>query len=409
MTYDVLIIGGGPGGATTAAVLAKNGIRVALIEQETSLRYHIGESQLIGIVPILHEIGAFEKIDTYGFVQKRGSTYRWGSNSQLWNIQFEEIGSYTYSYQVDRAIFDSLLLENARELGVDVIQPARFLSPIENTGRVIGAKVQIRDSHHNVHANYVVDASGQSAVISSTFSQRVMDPILKNVAIWSYFEGGKTLPAPYSGNFLGLSVEDGWMWYIPLRDKVSVGYVTASHNATGHPVSKKTLQQEFFSQQRKDPIIRELLSSATNIDNRVFTSSDWSYMMNRFWGPGWMAIGDACGFIDPVLSSGTYFAMTSGYLVASSIIESLERPDIEVPIMMFYEQSFRQLLTQMLDLVKYFYDRNRSVNSYFWKARQLVADEVNLSARQAFIYMASGTHGNTIFQPFKKTVFKNLQ
>jgi FAD-dependent halogenase len=225
---DVVVIGGGPGGSTTAALLAKKGYQVVMIEKERFPRYHIGESLIPGVLPILAELDASEEVDGAGFCKKYGITMLWGRTRELWSVDFAEASDYEYIYQVKRAEFDNLLMRRARLHGAHVIEEANVTDVIFEDGRCVGVRYTINGSNQvaEIRARVVVDASGQARLLARRFKLVEWHEDLKNLAIWTYFQGHLTYEGRKSGNILLESMPDGWLWFIPFSDNtVSVGFV----------------------------------------------------------------------------------------------------------------------------------------------------------------------------------------
>jgi halogenation protein CepH len=207
--FDVVVVGGGPGGSTLAALVALQGARVLLLEQEFFPRYQIGESLLPSTVHgICRMIGAADEIANAGFPVKRGGTFRWGARQEPWTFSFSisptMAAPTSYAYQVERAKFDKILLENAKRVGADVREGCTVTDVLDDADRVHG--VRYSDSagqEHEVLAKFVVDASGnKSRLYQRVGGERTYSEYFRSLALFGYFEGGKRLPKPNSGNIL---------------------------------------------------------------------------------------------------------------------------------------------------------------------------------------------------------------
>ncbi|TYB71029.1 tryptophan 7-halogenase [Nonomuraea sp. PA05] len=326
---DVIVVGGGPSGSTLASLVAMQDHRVLLLEKETFPRYQIGESLLPSTVHgVCRLIGVTDELARAGFTVKRGGTLRWGANPKPWTFLFsvspKMAGSTSFAYQVERMKFDKILLDRARELGVRVREQCSVTDVLTAPdGRVHGVRYTGPDgAETEVHAKYVVDASGnRSRIHNKVGGTRKYSEFFRSLALFGYFEGGKRLPAPNSGNILSAAFESGWFWYIPLSDTLtSVGAVVArdmAHRIQGDPENAlKTLIQEC-------PEVSELLDGATRVTTgeygQIRVRKDYSYHQTRFWRPGMVLVGDAACFVDPVFSSGVHLATYSALLAARSI------------------------------------------------------------------------------------------
>src|SRR5262245_12433185 len=224
---DVVVIGGGPAGSVTATLLADAGVSVTLLERERFPRYHIGESLLSATLPILDTIGATPKIEAHGFLRKPGGTFQWGRQAEPWSFWFrEDPGGRPYAFQVVRAEFDHLLLDNARDHGADVREEHAVTSvetggptPIVHGRRADGGEFRLAP-------RFLIDASGQQALIGRAGRLRRFNEFFKNLAIFGYFRGAERLPGELANHILSAAFADGWFWYIPLHDgTMSVGAV----------------------------------------------------------------------------------------------------------------------------------------------------------------------------------------
>ena len=228
--YDVLVLGAGPAGTTAAALLAREGRSVALLEKERGPRYHIGESLLPSVLPFLEELGVADEVARHGFQRKVGQTFVWGRGRTPLVLDFRQLDVYAYAYFVERAQFDALLLRNAARLGVEVHEGVTVEDILTDAdGRVCGVQARRGDGESwSPTARFVVDATGQNALLARRSGERQYVEGLRNVAIWSYWEGAGRLPTPTDEHIITVSTETGWIWFIPLQDgRTSVGVVTS--------------------------------------------------------------------------------------------------------------------------------------------------------------------------------------
>ncbi|MEE3850345.1 tryptophan 7-halogenase [Gordonia sp. LSe1-13] len=394
---DVVVVGGGPGGSTVATLLAKSGHRVIQLEKETFPRYQIGESLLPSTIHgVCRLLGVEEKIKDAGFMPKRGGSFRWGKNPVPWNFLFaispEFAGEGSYAYQVERMKFDQILLEHSASSGVDVRQNCRVNGTEQDErGRVVGVRYVDADRvEHHVRAGYVVDASGNTTRLSKhAGGERIYSDFFQNVAIFGYFEGGKRLPAPDSGNILCAAFDEGWIWYIPLTDELtSVGAVISKSKADRLDAQESTLRGYID----RCAIVKDMLSDATRVTEGTYGQirlrKDYSYANTRFWGNGMVLVGDAACFIDPVFSTGVHLATYSGVLAARSINSVLSGAMSEERAFGEFEGRYRREYAVFYEFLSAFYDMEQSEDSYFWKARRVTnLDRTDLAA---FVSLVAG-------------------
>lgn len=386
-SYDVLVAGGGPAGATVAALLAKRGHRVLLLEREKFPRYHIGESLITGMLDVIAELGLTQRLDSMGFPRKHGITFRWGDDLQPWSVTFAEACPYEYSYHVRRDEFDQLLLTRARELGVEVIENAAVKDFLMEGGRLAGLRYSTDGGQvHQVRARFVIDASGQARVIGRRLTQVTWHDDLRNIAIWTYFSPYTPLPGPEASHILVEATERGWFWAIPVSEnRLSTGFVAPAGTfcASGGGCGA------FFESQIGDSkLIKDMIASGSRVSD-FRTARDWSHASDRFHGPGWLLVGDAATFIDPLFSSGVWLAMSGAWLAARALDSVLREPAAEAEHLGRYERLYRKLATDVLAHVRYFYDPRRKQEDYFQRA-QAAMEVATGQSRLAFIALISG-------------------
>lgn len=379
-SFDVVVIGGGPGGSTVSTLTARQGSRVLLLERETFPRYQIGESLLPSTVHgIATLLGVEEQLHAAGFTRKHGGTFRWGSNPRPWTFSFAVSpmleGPTSYAYQVERMRFDKILLDNARDHGVEVRESCTVVDVLDDGERVRGVRyVDGAGQEHTVEAEWVVDASGnKSRTHRHVGGERRYSEFFRNLALFGYFEGGKRLPAPNSGNILSAAFEDGWFWYIPLTPELtSVGAVVhrdAAAKVQGDP--EAALRKLIDA----CPLISEYLSDAKRVTEGPYgelrVRKDYSYCNTKFWRPGMVLIGDAACFVDPVFSSGVHLATYSGLLAARSINSCRAGTVDEKEAFEEFERRYRREYGVFYEFLVSFYGMQAGEESYFWAAKKV--------------------------------------
>ena len=388
---DVVVIGGGPAGTTTAALLAARGRRVILFERDHFPRHHVGESMLPASLPILDALGVKEAIDKAGFIKKWGAAMVWGQDRELWSWYFRETnGPYEHAYQVPRAEFDHLLLQNARLRGVDAREGHRVTRVLFDGDRAVGVAWEADTGESGeVSAAMVVDASGQLAMLSTRLDLREWDGFFRNLAVYGYFPGIPHMPAPDDGSILIESFEHGWLWKIPLHTgESSIGAVVDSE--FGQARLREVTPEAFLLEQiALSPKTREMVGN-TPLKGSAYIVKDWSYLSKRMTGEGYVLAGDAACFIDPLFSSGVHLAMQAGLMAAAYVHTVLKDPSLRIPAGQEYEGEYRRRYGYFHELARLFYGSNAGVDSDFWRERRLDHMDWTDAPRRQFINLVSG-------------------
>jgi halogenation protein CepH len=395
---DVVVVGGGPGGSAVSTLIAGQGHRVLLLEKEHFPRYQIGESLLPATVHgIGRLLGVSQTLAEAGFMPKRGGTFQWGEKPEPWTFAFAASdvfsGPTSTAYQVERMKFDQILLDNARDKGVEVREGARVEDVLDSGGRIGGVVYTDEDGvRTTVRSRFVIDASGStSAIRDRVGGSRRYSEFFRNLALFGYFEGGARLPEPNSGNILCAAFDAGWFWYIPL---------TATLTSVGAVLRPDALDLARGDKERaltglidRCPLIAQHLAHARRVDSgpygEIRVRKDYSYDRDRFWRHGMVLIGDAACFIDPVFSSGVHLATYSALLAARSIntVLSGEDPD-EDSCFAEFAARYRREYSVFHDFLVSFYDLHQDHESYFWKAKKVTSN--NASPLQSFAELVGG-------------------
>jgi flavin-dependent dehydrogenase len=361
--YDVIVAGGGPAGATVSALVAEQGHSVLLLERSATPQFKVGESLMPATYWSLDRLGVLEQVRASAFPKK-------------WSVQFFDhrgVGSRPFyfhefsseessqTWQVQRSEFDQMLLDNAAKKGVEVhrgvsVREVRFAGE-----RAVGARLRMPDGTPlEVGAKVVVDASGQSALLARHLGLREFESELKNVSYYTHFEGARLDGGIDAGATLIFRTADrkAWFWFIPQPgDRVSVGVVGTVEdlveNRGGDP------ETVFEEELRQCPRLAERLVGARKT-MPMKAIRDFSYHAKRVAGDGWVLVGDAFGFIDPIYSSGVFLAMKSGEMAADAIVEALEADAPTAENLGRFEDELRRGTEALRQLVHAYYDPNFS-------------------------------------------------
>jgi halogenation protein CepH len=411
--YDAVVIGGGPGGSCAAAFLARAGHDVAVFEKDKFPRHRIGESLLPATtMGVMKKLGAMELIENAGFTRKYGGTFLWGSSDKPWTFNFyrtseadRTVGDhpeFLHSFQVERSVFDKLLLDYARTQGVDVFEESRFLGIDDIGAEMKSLRVESQGERETVvQAPFVIDAGGRNSLLRTKFGERHYDPFFKNVALYGYWKGGKRMEGEKWGNILTVAFEHGWFWYIPLdRELTSVGLVLGREKF--NEMKDKDQAEIYRAMIDSAPMIKDYLATAEPCTRAPYdqlrVDIDYSYAHSTFTHQGNFLVGDAACFIDPVFSSGVHLATYSAFLAATAIDRTIKKEQTLAEASAEYESLYRREYMVFYRFLSSFYQIHADSDSYFWAARKVLGRESG-SDMDAFISLISGqsTAGDTIF------------
>ena len=363
---DVVVIGGGPGGASAATVLAENGLRVLVLERESFPRYHVGESLLPALWELWDRLGVTAEIEAAGFVVKQGISFGMFSDPEDVVLLTAEYPAYfprSYTYHVDRARFDAVLLDNARRKGAEVREGWTVADVVMRDGWATGVLAAPNgETPRRIAADVVVDATGRDCLIARRMGWRKPDPALNKIAHYTQFAGGysrdlgELIPThdriPGSTTTDVHTIDGGWIWYIPLcGDTVSVGVVLDAHHAGKLAGDPEGVFERAFAE---CPKVRAWLDGARRT-MPVQTVSGISYINDSFVGNGFVLVGDASMFVDPIFSAGVTLAVRGGVYAADCILDAFQHSDFSAARLKPYESRIRQPMDRIFQMIRHWY------------------------------------------------------
>ena len=357
---DVIVIGGGPSGSATSTLLAQRGHKVELFERDHFPRFHIGESLIPYTYHVIQQLGLLDHMKQSYFTKKYSVQFinENGKLSEPFYFDQHDPHERSQTWQVRRSEFDLLLLNNARKHGVNVHEGARVLEVLFEGDRAVGVRVKPEDGPGRVvKAKAVVDASGQSSLLIDRLNLREWDPELKKAAVWTYWKGAYRDEGKNGGATLVISTagRKGWFWYIPLHDDIMSVGVVASYDYLFDGQRPKDLEKLYAEEVDRCPGLQPRLANATRCD--IYRAQkEYSYRAKQVAGNGWVLVGDAFGFLDPLYSSGVLLALKSASMASDAIDAALKANDTSEPKLRAWEDEFTKGMWRMRRLVCAFYD-----------------------------------------------------
>lgn len=403
-SYDVAIVGGGPAGSTAATLLKKYApeLRVIVLEKEVFPRDHIGESMLQPICHVLNEMGVWDAVEAAGFPIKIGASYTWGRDSDRWDINFYPIEKWRdeprpakfegqrqlTAFQVDRSIYDKILLDHAQSQGAEVRQGVRVDEVIIQGDRIERLKI---DSGETITARHYIDGSGTMALFRRALGIGI-DPNLelRNIAVWDYWRNADWAVEIGVGatRIQVRSLPYGWIWFIPIRSsRTSIGVVCP---AEYYKQSGLTPEELYYQSLRRQSEIWKLLVNAKP-EGRLTTCRDWSHLADRTVGENWFLCGEAAGFADPILSAGMTLAHQSAREAAYTILELRRGEHNSTWLRQRYDEKNRGTIRQHIRFAQYWY----AANSCFTELKEHCANiareaGLNLDPQSAWNWIGTG-------------------
>jgi geranylgeranyl reductase family protein len=387
-TYDVIVMGGGPAGSSVASILAREGRKVVLFEKEQFPRHHIGESLMTDTYFTFQRMGLLEKLRQSPFVRKYSVQFANPQGKESRPFYFFEANHHesAVTWQVTRAVFDHMLIDHAAEQGATVYQKTQVKQVIFDGDRAVGVEALMADgSLRRFDAKVVVDATGQTAMLSNKFRWRMRDPELKKAVLYSYFKGAHREPDLNGGATLVLRTQvgsNGWFWYIPLENDItSVGIVAdPEYLVKGRG---QDLAKIFHEEIEKCEPCRRRVEGAERVD-KIYSILDYSYRSKQNSGNGFILIGDAYGFLDPIYSSGVLLALKMAELAADAIHDAFKHDDFSGERLGQFQSKLDLGIESMRKLVYAFYHEGFSFSQFLRKYPEQRVHVINLLIGDVF-------------------------
>jgi len=327
--YDCVVIGGGPAGSTAAALVAEAGFSTLLVERGCFPRYHIGESLMPETYWTLARLGVLEQMKHSAYPKKYSVQFvsHTGRESQPFYFTDCDDHESAQTWQVLRSQFDQMLFENSAAKGADCRDNTRVLDVRFEGDRATGVRIQDADGQtRDIGGRVIIDASGQQSLVANKLGIRLENPDLRKAAIWGYYRGARRDEGIDEGATIILRTQSkkAWFWYIPLPENiVSVGVVADKD----YLLKGRGTPAEVFAEELADcPPVMERVAAAELVE-AVRVAREFSYMAEKPSGDGWVLVGDAHGFLDPIYSSGVFLALKSAEMAADCVIEGLRSGD----------------------------------------------------------------------------------
>jgi flavin-dependent dehydrogenase len=409
--HDVVIIGGGPAGTTCASLLRKYNpdLSVLIVEKAQFPRDHVGESQLPGVSAVLNEMGVWDKVEAAGFPVKIGASYTWGRDAGQWDFDFYPIERFvdeprpakyegqrqSTAFQVDRAIYDDILLRHAEELGTDVVEQAKVTAVHRNpedpdtidslTVEVSGAGEQ------TVRGTVYVDASGAVGLIRRAMGVEGWVPEeLKNIAVWDYWQNAEWAVRIGVGatRVQVRSLPYGWIWFIPLGPtRTSIGLICPVDKYKEFGLKPEDLYRKALEEQ---PEISALIQNASS-EGKLETTKDWSNVADRLAGKNWFLTGESAGFADPILAAGMNIAHSAARDLAFTILELFRGEKDGQWLRERYCSRHRQNINQHIRFAQFWYASNGQFTDLKQHCQKIAREAgLKLSPDKAWQWLSQG-------------------
>lgn len=377
--YDVGIIGGGPAGASLGAYLAKAGVSCVVFESELFPRPHVGESLVPSSTRVFKDLDFLKVMEASKFPHKFGAVWTSATSTRGFDHHWEGLDDdcradirfaerdqpgvdQNYTYHVDRGKFDNLLLQQANKFGAEVFEGVSVRDVRFDEGALPEVKFALGRREMGCKVRVIADASGRRTFLGNRLKLKVKDTVFDQYAIHTWFDNYDRTAAMKMGTDKGdyiyvhfLPITNSWVWQIPITDTItSIGVVTQKKHFAK---SKEDRERFFWDCVGSRPELLGALKAADQI--RGFTDEgDYSYAMKQITGDGWLMVGDAGRFVDPIFSTGVSIALNSSRFAHSDIIRALETGDTRRPAFAKFEDTLRRGTKNWYNFITVYYRLN---------------------------------------------------
>jgi FADH2 O2-dependent halogenase len=376
---DVIIIGGGPAGSAMGAYLGRAGVKCIVLERELFPRPHVGESLVPASTRVFKDLNFWHKLEEAKFPRKYGASWSADVASKPvhkhdWDglgadcdahFRFEERPQpgvdKNYTFHVDRAKLDFMLLQHAHELGADVYEGVRAKGVELADGKDPVVRFSMGRKEVGITSRLVVDASGRQTVLGSQLKLKTKDAVFDQYAIHTWFEGfDRAALAPNSDqtdyifiHFLPMS--NSWVWQIPITDTTtSIGVVTQK---ASFAKSREDRERFFWSCVGTRPQLEHALRKSNQL-RPLKEEGDYSYAISQVCGDRYVMIGDAARFVDPIFSTGVSIALNSARFASRDVISALESGAFSRKAFETYETTIRRGMKNWYEFIRVYYRLN---------------------------------------------------
>jgi flavin-dependent dehydrogenase len=332
-------------------LLAQRGLSPVLFADEKAPDLLVGESLIPAIIPILQRLGVEERVGEMATL-KPGVSFVHPKAVKDLDFTFDPVSGVlpTYAYNVPRPAFDELLSNRAAELGV---MKVRHRAKVVNVG---DGRLELSEESlaaapvlQGRQPDWLIDASGRNRFFARTLNLPSQEGPRRDVAYFAHFEGCYHPKA--EGQVIITRLEQGWSWRIPLPDgRMSIGVVLNKFEAEAMGA---TAEERLLAAIQRDPYLEEAAACAQRV-SPVKTYANYQLVSEQAFGPGWVQLGDAYGFVDPMLSPGLFMAMKSADILADVFIRHPDGPPVRA--LRGYQRKFDDWLAAWTELIELFYD-----------------------------------------------------